>query len=87
MSKKLGSALDDTFPKLMVRDQDVNREFRNMAHRLNRHRVALDKAEDRIQGLEDAMAIEWVKMDSMLDKLCHCRARSVQSHSSSLVNG
>ena len=77
MSKKMGAALDDTFAKLMARDQDVNREFVQMEKRLNRHRVTLDRAEDRIQALEDAMAIQQVKMDSMLDKLCHCRARSV----------
>ena len=85
MSKKLGSALDDTFPKLIARDQDVNREFKQMEHRLNWHRVTLNRAEDRIQTLEDAMAIQQAKMDSMLDKLCRCRTRSVQSHSSSLV--
>ena len=85
MLKKMGAALDDTFAKLMARDQDVGREFASMEKRLNRHRVALDRAEDRIQALEDTMAIQQAKMDNMLDKLCHCRARSVQSHSSSLV--
>ena len=85
MLQKMGSSLDDTFPKLMARDQDVDREFAQMEKRLNRHRVALDKAEDRIQALENAMAIQQAKMDSMLDKLCHCRERSVRSHSSSLV--
>ena len=85
MLKKMGAALDDTFAKLMARDQDVDREFAQMEKRLNRHRVALNRAEDRIQALEDTMAIQQAKMDSMLDKLCHCRARSVRSHSSSLV--
>ena len=85
MSKKMGSVLNETFTKLMVRDQDVDREFANMEKRLNRHRVALDRAEDRIQALEDAMAIQQARMDSVLDKLCHCKTRSVQSHSSSLV--
>ena len=54
---KMGSSLDDTFPKLMARDQDVNKEFRSMERRLNRHRVALDRAEERIQSLENAMAL------------------------------
>ena len=81
----MGSVLDDTFTKLMARNQDVDREFAQMEKRLNRHRVALDKAEDRIQALEDAMAIQQAKMDSMLDKLCHCQTRSVRSHSPSLV--
>ena len=85
MLQKIGSLLDDTFPKLMARDQDVDREFAQMEKRLNRHRVALDKAENPIQALENAMAIQQAKMDSMLDKLCHCRVRSVRSHSSSLV--
>ena len=85
MLKKMGAALDDTFAKLMARDQEVDKEFSQMEKRLNHHTVALDKTEDRIQALEDAMAIQQAKMDSMLDKLCHCRARSVQSHSSSLV--
>ena len=79
MSKKMGAALDDTFAKLMARDQDVDKEFAQMQKRLYRHRVAFNKAEDRIQALEDTMAIQQAKMDSMLDKLCHCRARSVQS--------
>ena len=56
-----------------------------MEKSLNCHRVALDKAEDCIQALDDAMAIQQAKMDSMLNKLCHCRARSVRSHSSLLV--
>ena len=72
MLKKMGAALDDTFAKLMARDRDVDKEFAQMEKRLNRHRVALDKAEDRIQALEDIMAIQQAKMDSMLDKLCHC---------------
>ena len=71
MSKKMGAALDNTFAKLMARDRDVDREFAQMEKRLNGHRVALDKAEDRIQALEDAMAIQQARMDSMLDKLCH----------------
>ena len=85
MSKKMGAVLDDTFAKLMARDRDVDKEFAQMEKRLNHHRVALDKAEDRIQALEDAMAIQQAKMDSMLDNICHCRARFVRSHSSSLV--
>ena len=85
MVQKMGSLLDDTFPKLMVRDQDVDKEFRSMEKRLNRHQVALDKAEDRIQALEDALATQQAKMDSILDKLCCCRTRSVRSHSSLLV--
>ena len=85
MSKKMGAALNDTFAKLMARDQDVDREFAQMEKRLNRHRVTLDRAEDRIQALEDAMAIQQAKMDSMLEKLCHCRTRLIQPHSSSLV--
>ena len=83
MLKKMGAALDDTFAKLMARDQDVDREF--MERRLNRHRVALDRAEERIQALEDMMALQQVKMDSTLDKLCHCRKRSVRSRSSLLL--
>ena len=55
---KMGAALDDIFAKLMARDQDVDREFAQMEKRLNRHRVALDRAEDCIQALEDAMAIQ-----------------------------
>ena len=85
MVQKMGSLLDDTFPKLMARDQDVDKEFRLMEKRLNRHRVALDKAEDCIQALEDTLATQQAKMDSILDKLCYCRTRSVQSHSSLLV--
>ena len=84
-SKRMGSVLDDTLAKLMARDQDLNKEFAQMEKRLNRHQVALDKAEDRIQALEDAMAIQQAKMDSMLDKLCYCRVRSVRSHPSLLV--
>ena len=71
------SVLDDTFAKLMVRDQDVDREFASIEKRLNCHRVALDRAEDRIQALEDTMAIQQARMDSMLDKLCHCKMRLV----------
>ena len=85
MSKKMVAALDDTFTKLMARDRDIDREFAQMEKRLNRHRVALDEAEDRIQALEDAMAIQQVRMDSMLDKLCHCKTRLVRSHFPSLV--
>ena len=85
ISKKMGAALDDTFPKLMARDQDVEKEFASMERRLNRHRVALDRAEERIQALEDGMALQQAKMESMLDRLCHCRTRSVRSHSSSLL--
>ena len=77
MVQKMGSSLDDMFPKLMARDQDVNKEFRSMERRLNRHRVALDRAEDRIQSLENTMALQQAKIDSMLDKLCLCRTRSV----------
>ena len=83
--KRMGSVLDDTFAKLMARDRDVDKEFAQMEKRLNRHRVALDKAENCIQALEDAMAIQQAKMDSVLDKLCHCRVRSVRSHPSLLV--
>ena len=85
MVQKMGSLLDDMFPKLMARDQDVDKEFWLMEKRLNRHRVALDKAEDRIQALEDALATQQAKMDSILDKLCRCRTRLVQSHSPILV--
>ena len=84
-SKRMASVLNETFAKLMARDRDVNTEFAQMEKRLNRHQVALDKAADRIQALEDAMAIQQAKMDSMLDKLCHCRVRSVRSHPSLLV--
>ena len=79
MSKKMGAALDDTFAKLMARDQDVNREFSSMERRLNRHRVALDKAEEKIQTLVDAIALQQAQIDSMWDKLCHCQTRSVRS--------
>ena len=37
MVQKMGSSLDDTFPKLMARDQDVDKEFWSMEKRLNRH--------------------------------------------------
>ena len=84
-SKRMRSVLDDTFAKLMVRDRDVNKEFAQMEKRLNHHRVALDRAEERIQSLEDAMALQQAKMDSMLNKLCHCRKRSVRSRSSLLL--
>ena len=53
-----------------------------MEKRANRHRVALDKAEEQIRALEEAMALQHAKMESMLDKLCHCQTRLV-SHSSS----
>ena len=82
---KMGSVLDDTFAKLMARDRDVNKEFVQMEKRLNHHRVALDRAEERIQSLENAMALQQAKMDSMLDKLCHCQTRLVQSRSSLLL--
>ena len=86
MLKKMGSSLDDTFPKLMVRDQDVDKEFQLMERRLDCHRVALDKAEDRIQALEDAMALQQAKMNSMSEKLCHCKTKSVRPlYFSSLV--
>ena len=85
MVKKMGSSLDDTFPKLMARDQDVDKEFQSMERRLNRHRIALDRAEERIQSLENAMALQQAKMDSMLNKLCHCRTRLVRSRSSLLL--
>ena len=79
MSKKMGAALEDTFAKLMARDQDVDREFSSMERRLNRHRVALDKAEEQIQTLVDAIALQQAQIDSMRDKLCHCQKRSVRS--------
>ena len=69
--------LDDTFPKLMSRDQDIDREFVKLEKRLNCHWVALDRMEDRIQALEDTMALQQAKMDSMLDKLCWCQTKSV----------
>ena len=77
MVQKMGPSLDDTFPKLMARDKDVDKEFHLMEKRLNRHRVALDKAENHIQTLEDALATQQAKMDSILYKLCRCRTRSV----------
>ena len=86
LSKKLCTSLEDMVPKLMSRDQDVDKEFSKMEKRLNRHRVALDKTEDRIQALEDAMALQQAKMESMLEKLCHCQMRLVRSHSSSLLS-
>ena len=85
MMKKMGSSLDDTFPKLMARDRDVDQAFQSMERRLNRHRVALDRAEERIQSLENAMALQQAKMDSMLDKLCHCQTKSVRTRSSLLL--
>ena len=87
MAQKMASLLDDTFPKLMARDQDVDKEFQSMERRLNRHRVALDRAEERIQSLENTMALQQAKMDSMLDKLCHCRTKLVRSRSSLLLRG
>ena len=84
-SKRMGSVLDDTFAKLMARDRDVDKEFAQMEKQLNHHRVALDKAEERIKAFKNAMAIQQAKMDSMLDKLCHCRVRLVRSHPSLLV--
>ena len=85
MSKKMGAVLDDTFAKLMARDQDVNKEFKSMERRLSRHRVALDRAKEMIQALEDTMALQQAKMDSMLDKMCYCQTRSVRSRSSLLL--
>ena len=85
LSQTLRTTLEDMCPKLMSRDQDVDRELARMEKRSNCHRVALDKAEERIHALEEAMALQQAKMDSMLDKLCHCRTRSVRSHSSSLL--
>ena len=76
-AKKLGTALDNTFPKLMSRDQDVNKEFVRMEKRINRHQVALDKAEERILALEEAMDLQHSRMESMLDKMCHCQTGSV----------
>ena len=57
-SKRMGSVLDDALAKLMARDQDVDKKFAQMERRLNRHRVALDRAEERIQSLENAMALQ-----------------------------
>ena len=37
MVQKMGSSLDNMFPKLMARDQDVDKEFWLMEKRLNRH--------------------------------------------------
>ena len=85
LSQTLRATLEDMCPKLMSRDQDVDRELARMEKRSNRHRVALDKAEEKIQALEEAMALQQAKMDSILERLCHCRTRSVQSHSSSLL--
>ena len=90
LSQTLRTAWEDMCPKLVSRDQDVDKEFSSMEKRLNRHRVALNKAEERIQSLEDAMALLQAKMDSMLDKLCHCQTRLVRSRSlllRSWVNG
>ena len=87
MSKKMGAALDDTFAKLMARDQDVDREFSSMERRLNCHRVALDRAEEKIQTLVDAIALQQAQIDSMRDKLCHCQTRSVRSHFPLLLGG
>ena len=72
-------------PKLMSRDQDVDREFARMEKRSNRHRAALDKAEEQIHALEEAMALQQAKIDSMFDKLCHCQTKSVRSCSSLLL--
>ena len=85
LSQTFQTTLEDMCPKLMSQDQDVDRELARMEKRSNCHRVALDKAEERIQALEEAMDLQQAKMDSMLDKLCHCQTRSVQSHSSSLL--
>ena len=87
MSKKMGAALDDTFAKLMARDQDVDKEFSSMERRLSRHRVALDKAEEKIQTLADAMALQQAQIDGMRDKLCHCQTRSVRSRFPLLLRG
>ena len=76
-ANKLGTALDDTFPKLMSRDQDVDREFARIEKRINHHWVALDKAEEKILALEEAMTLQHARMESMLEKLCHCQTRSV----------
>ena len=85
LSQTFQTTLEDMCPKLMSRHQDVDRELARMEKRSNRHWVALDKAEERIQALEEVMALQQAKMDSMLDKLCHCRTRSVRSYSSSLL--
>ena len=77
LSQTFRTTLEDMCPKLMSRDQDIDRELARMEKRSNRHWVALDKAEERIQALEEAMALQQAKMDSMLDKLCHCRTRLV----------
>ena len=37
MVQKMVSSLDDMFPKLMARDQDVDKEFQLMEKRLNHH--------------------------------------------------
>ena len=87
MAQKMASSLDDTFPKLMARDQDVDKEFQSMERRLNRHRVALDKAEEKIQTLVDAIALQQAQIDSMWDKLCHCQTRSVRSRFPLLLRG
>ena len=76
-SKKLCTSLEDMIPKLMKRDKDVKEEFIKMEKRLNCHQVAPDRAEDRIQALEEAMTLQHAKMESMLDKLCHCQLKLV----------
>ena len=85
LSQTLRASWEDMCPKLMSRDQDIDKEFSSMEKRLNRHRVALNNAEERIQALEEAMALQQAKMDSVLDKLCHCQTRSVRSRSSLLL--
>ena len=72
MVQKMGFSLDDMFPKLMARDQDVDKEFRSIEKRLNRHRVALDKAEDRIQALEDALVTHTGNKFQFSDPV-HCK--------------
>ena len=37
MVQKMGSSLDDMFPKLMARDQDVEKEFARMEKQSNCH--------------------------------------------------
>ncbi|KAF9777250.1 hypothetical protein BJ322DRAFT_1115159, partial [Thelephora terrestris] len=62
---------------LKERDDTIQRDLIEVDRRLNRHRRALNELDTKVDTLDDALPLLGARVESMSERLCHCRTRSV----------
>ncbi|KAF9782635.1 hypothetical protein BJ322DRAFT_1110510 [Thelephora terrestris] len=62
---------------LKERDDTIQWDLIEVDRRLNRHRRALNELDTKVDTLDDALPLLGARVESMSERLCHCRTRSV----------